>query len=68
MKPQTADVLALLALRGEAGVTPLEALRLVGTMRLAARVAELRAAGHDIRTATVKTPEGAHVARYTLAR
>lgn len=66
MKPQTAAVLKLLCARGDAGVTTLEALRAVGTFRLAARIAELRDDGHIIRSTTVKTPEGAHVARYTL--
>ena len=31
-------------------ITPLEALNLFGCFRLAARIAELRAEGHDIRT------------------
>ena len=64
MKPSTARVRALLILRGAQGLTPLEALRYAGTMRLAARVAELRAMGDRITTTTVRTPEGAHVARY----
>jgi hypothetical protein len=42
MKPSTAQVLALLRERGEAGLTPLEALEHVGTLRLGARIFEAR--------------------------
>jgi hypothetical protein len=49
MKPQTRAVLALLRERGSRGVTPLDALEVVGSFRLAARVSELRAAGYDVR-------------------
>ena len=68
MKPQTRRVLSLLIIQGTDGLTPLQALTWAGTMRLAARVSEIRAAGHRVTTTTVKTPQGAHVARYTLAR
>ena len=47
---QNAELLRLLRAAGPDGVTPLDALRAVGTMRLAARVLELRARGHDIET------------------
>lgn len=47
MKPQTRAVLRLL--RERRAVSQLDALQAVGTMRLAARVAELRAAGYDVR-------------------
>lgn len=46
-KPQTRAVLALLREHPE-GITPQDALREVGTMRLAARISELREAGHVI--------------------
>lgn len=49
MKPSTRAVLALLRDRGSRGVTQLDALEHVHTMRLAARVSELRAAGFDVR-------------------
>lgn len=62
----TEAVLALLRQRGPAGLTPLEALELVGTMRLAARIADLRAMGHDIETQTYTTKSRARVARYVL--
>lgn len=63
---QNERVLALLRERGERGVTPMLALEVVGSMRLAARVSDLRAAGHDIRTDTAVTGTGKHVARYVL--
>ena len=68
MKPQTADVLALLEEQGEAGVTPALALTEAGTMRLAARIAELRADGLVIVNLGWTTPTGKRVARYVLRR
>ena len=62
----TEAVLTLLRRNGAAGLTPLEALRTVGTMRLAARIADLRAMGHEIETQTITTDSGARVARYVL--
>lgn len=61
MKPQTRAVLALLRSRGSVGVTPQDALEAVHTMRLAARVSELRAAGYDVRC-----DKSAGYGRYTL--
>jgi hypothetical protein len=66
MKPSTAQVLALLREQGVDGVTPALALTEVGTMRLAARIAELRADGHDIVNIGWTTPSGKHVALYVL--
>ena len=66
MKPSTRQVLALLREQGADGVTPALALAEVGTMRLAARIAELRAEGHDIVNVGWRTPTGKHVARYVL--
>lgn len=66
MKPQTLAVYSLLLSRGKAGVTPLQAMHDVGTMRLAARVAELREAGYVITTYDQRTPSGKRVARYVL--
>jgi hypothetical protein len=60
------QVLRLLRLRGAAGLTPLEALREVGTFRLGARVFDLRKAGHRIEREWVTTPGGSRVARYVL--
>lgn len=42
MISQTERVVELLRERGEEGLTPLEAMRLVGTMRLAARIADAK--------------------------
>jgi hypothetical protein len=66
MKPSTAACLALLREQGVDGVTPALALTEAGTMRLAARIAELRAEGHDIVNIGWTTPTGRHVARYVL--
>jgi hypothetical protein len=61
-------VLRLLKLRGPVGVTPIEALREVGTFGLAARVYDLRRAGHLIDQQRYKTPGGSVVARYVLVK
>ena len=66
MKPQTEAVLNLLRSRGAEGVTPLQAMHDIGTMRLAARVAELREEGYIITTMDQRTANGKHVARYIL--
>lgn len=63
---QEARVLALLRERGEHGITPISALREVGTFRLGARIFNLRAAGHNIETHWVTTDNGARIARYVL--
>lgn len=64
----TEAVLRLLKLRGPAGLTPLEALQSVGTFRLAARIWELRKAGHLIDQQRYTTPGGSRVARYVLIK
>ncbi len=66
MKPSTRDVLELLREQGVDGVTPALALAEAGTMRLAARIAELRAEGHDIVNVGFRTPTGKFVANYVL--
>lgn len=63
---QNQALLRLLRLRGPEGVTPLDALRELGCFRAAARVWELKAAGHDIRTDEALLPTGKKVARYVL--
>ncbi len=63
---QNERLLELLRERGPAGVTPLLALDRVGSFRLAARVSDLKAAGHDIETRTVTVSGGARVACYVL--
>jgi hypothetical protein len=52
------------------GITQLEALRDLGVMRLASRISDLRKAGHDIKSETVKVKnrfeEECHVSKYSL--
>jgi hypothetical protein len=57
----------LRALKSGDRITPLEALGRFGTLRLAARVAELREAGHAIETDIVEF-NGKHVASYRMPR
>ena len=52
MKTQGDKILALLA-RGQT-ITPMTALNRFGCLRLAARIAELKKHGHDIRTHMVR--------------
>jgi len=47
-------------------ITPLDALKLYGCFRLAARVYDLRKDGHDIITQRYTTDGGAVVAEYHL--
>ena len=54
------------ALLAGAALTPLDALQRYGCLRLAARVADLKAEGLDIRTETVYA-NGKRFARYRLA-
>jgi hypothetical protein len=64
---QNAQVLSYLKRWGS--LTPLQALRELGTLRLGARIFDLREMGHRIETehVTVKTRAGkARVARYRL--
>jgi predicted ArsR family transcriptional regulator len=66
---QTEEVLALLRERPD-GVTAMEALEEVGTSRLAARIADLKAAGYVIESELVqvnaRNGRKARVARYRL--
>jgi hypothetical protein len=66
VKPSTRAVLDLLREQGVDGLTPALALSEVGTMRLAARIAELRAEGHEIVNVGWTTATGKRVARYVL--
>lgn len=54
-------------LRAGRSITPVEALNRFGVMRLAARVHDMRREGLPIITERV-TRNGAHVARYRMAR
>jgi hypothetical protein len=60
---QNAAVLKAL-LAGET-ITALQALNRFGILRLAARIADLRAMGHDVRTINVKA-QGKRFARYYI--
>lgn len=60
---QTAWILAQLK---QGPLTPLEALSGCGCFRLAARIAELREAGHQIKTENRKLPNGKVIAAYHL--
>jgi hypothetical protein len=64
LRSQNANILHYLKCGRE--LTPLAAWRLFGTMRLAARIGELRQAGHRIETRVYKTPSGKRVAEYWL--
>lgn len=47
-------------------VTAMDALDQAGCFRLAARIADLRAEGHEILTETITTTTGKHIASYKL--
>jgi hypothetical protein len=67
---QTEAVLAMLRERGDDGVTPMEALRTIGTMRLAARISDAKALiaeDEEIVTERV-TIDDKTFARYVLRR
>jgi len=62
---QTDMILRLLTERPE-GITAMDALREAGSFRLAARIADLRAAGNRIDSEMVTLDNGKRVARYRL--
>ena len=53
-------------LRTHGSITPLDALRAIGSFRLGARIWDLRHEGWDIETTTFETEGGSRVARYVL--
>ena len=59
---QTSMLLAYL--RKHITITAIEALDVIGTMRLAALVFNLREKGYDIRTEKITVPSGKRVALY----
>ena len=63
---QNERILDLLRYRGKRGVTALDALDVVGSFRLAARIADLRAEGYDITSTMETTATGKRIARYRL--
>jgi len=58
----------ILALLKNAPLTTLGILKLADSVRPAARILELRAAGHNIMTDMIRTSSGKRVARYTLLK
>ena len=67
---QTEKVLHLLRVNGERGLTPLDAQVAVGTMRLAARISDIKETlGPDEEIVTLRaTSNGKTYARYVLRR
>ena len=65
--PTQADQI-LLHLQSGQTITPIEALELFRCFRLAARIADLKALGHNILTEMVENAEGKRYARYSLVR
>ena len=63
---QTASILHYLERGGS--LTPLDALRMYGCLRLGARVWDLKKQGWKIETHMVATEGGAHVASYRMAK
>lgn len=63
---QNDAVLAYLRAHPHSGLTALEALLEIRTFRLAARISDLRAEGHDIYTDLVTTEKGKRIAVYRL--
>lgn len=47
-------------------VTPIDALQEAGCFRLAARISDLRQQGYPIKTETITTTSGKHIAQYIL--
>ena len=47
-------------------ITPIEALDLFGCFRLGARIADLKEAGHEIKSEFVRTASGKHVKSYWI--
>ena len=48
-------------------ITAIEALDNFGCFRLAARIADIRATGIDVKTATIQTRSGKSIPQYSLA-
>lgn len=65
LKTQAQVILA--QLRAGRSITQIDALQEFGCNRLAARIHDLREAGHRIKTQTVTTSSGAKIAEYRLA-
>lgn len=55
-------------LRSQRTITAFEALQLYGSLRLAARIKDLREAGHTIHTDMIPVGKGKTIAEYTLIK
>lgn len=64
----TQNALILAALRRGERLTPKDALQRFGTMRLGARIFELKRAGHDIKSAPKKVGHRTTVSEYFMER
>ena len=58
----------LLFLESGGSLSSIDALEKFGSLRLSARINNLRNEGHDIRTEKFKTPSGKIVARYFIPK
>lgn len=67
-KQQTQAQQILHRLERGASITPLDALRMYGCLRLGGRIYDLRKQGWNIERSMVKTPGGSHVASYRMAK
>ena len=65
MGGQSHQILALLKRRSSRGITSWDALSEIGCMRLAARIYDLRVAGHNIQT-RIEEYGTSRIARYVL--
>ena len=59
-------ILALLRDRGDRGITWIDAFKIVGSSRLAARIQDLEAKGYEITSTPETTDNGARIARYRI--
>lgn len=53
-------------LQGGGRITPLEALRTFGCLRLSARIHDLRKKGYDVKSTMITTDSGKRIAQYYL--
>jgi hypothetical protein len=67
MKPSQNNLI-LKALKRGAKLTPIDALARFGCFRLSARILDLKAAGHNIKTKIIKSANGKQFAQYSLPR
>jgi hypothetical protein len=65
-KPNTQHYQILEYLRRGNRLTGLDALKIVGTMKLASRISELKRMGHYIKSETIKVDSGKHVKIYWI--